>query len=57
MCAKPRSFRFGRVTSWTGKRRSIELRSAATSRVSRISISVSAACTGAALVRLTDVSP
>ncbi|MNL04144.1 hypothetical protein D3C87_1247030 [compost metagenome] len=37
--AKPRKFRFGRLTYCTGKRRSVKLRSPATSTVSRISIS------------------
>ncbi|MNC30126.1 hypothetical protein D3C75_784010 [compost metagenome] len=38
--AKPRKFRFGRLTYCTGKRMSVRLRSAAISTLSRISISV-----------------
>ena len=55
--AKPRKLRFGRVTSCTGKRRSVRLRSAATSTVSRISISDGPVYHGLRSLRLTTLSP
>ncbi|MNE48689.1 hypothetical protein D3C80_1431690 [compost metagenome] len=55
--AKPRKFRFGRLTYCTGKRRSVKLRSAETSTVSRISISVGPAYHGDCSLWLTTLSP
>ncbi|MNT18362.1 hypothetical protein D3C72_1535560 [compost metagenome] len=55
--AKPRKFRFGRLTYCTGKRKSVKLRSAATSTVSRISISAGPVYHGERSLRLTTLSP
>ncbi|MCY1305175.1 hypothetical protein D9M69_554710 [compost metagenome] len=55
--AKPRKFRFGRLTYCTGKRMSLRLRSPAISTVSRISISDWPSYQGERVDLLTTLSP
>ncbi|MCY1533572.1 hypothetical protein D9M68_689090 [compost metagenome] len=55
--AKPRKLRFGRLTYCTGKRRSVKLRSPATSTVSRISINDWPSYQGERSLLLTTLSP